>query len=132
MLTPLTLNVYTFISKLYALTEVASSVKQYLIMPGSAILLEETLFNNDKTKINIKLRYVKSQTYLQLFMHLPTQPSRQVHTAVVKNQKQAWVRMLENRRAIDVTYFLSTLTMLTPFALKTYTFIGNIYIFSQK
>ena len=24
---------------------------------------------------------------------------------VVKNQKQAWVRMLENRRAIDVIYF---------------------------
>ena len=105
MLTPFALNIYTSIGQKYALTEVAFSVKQYLIMSGSAILLEETLFNNDKTKINIELRYVKSQTYLQLFMHLPTQPSRQVDTAVVKNQKQAWVRMLENRRAIDVIYF---------------------------
>ena len=80
MLTPFALKTYTFIGKIYTLTEVAFSVKQYLIMPGSAILLEETLFNNDKTKINIELRYVKSQTYLQRFMRLPTKPSRQVDT----------------------------------------------------
>ena len=41
-------------------------------MPGSAIWLEETPFNDDKTKINIELRYVKSQTYLQRFMRLST------------------------------------------------------------
>ena len=50
MLTLSALNIYTFIGKINALTEVAFSVKQYLIMPGSAILLEETLFINDKTK----------------------------------------------------------------------------------
>ena len=61
MLAPFALNIYTFMGKIYALTEVAFSVKQYLIMPGSAISLEETLFNNFKRKINIELRYVKFQ-----------------------------------------------------------------------
>ena len=56
MLTPFALKTYTFVGKIYILTEVAFSVKQYLIMPGSAILLEEALFINDKTKINIELR----------------------------------------------------------------------------
>ena len=41
-------------------------------MLGSAILLEETPFNNDKTKVHTELRYVKSQTYLQRFMRLST------------------------------------------------------------